>query len=218
MRLNKRVMAAVMVGVLTLGSAFTVNAAGSPSPVTGQTTIDPNHVDHLDGKLITSEVNVSARTAIVKKAESSKSAKVKNAVVFNVARTDSGTKVPITQIGTGKSGVFNSKAGRIITRATVKSSADVVTIEAYAFKGSKIKTLKLNNKKTIIKKNAFKKTKKKNPKIYVNGKLTAKKGAFSGLNSKAKIIVSKKAYGKKAFKKLKKALKKAGFKGKISRK
>ena len=217
MRLNKKVMAAVMVGVLTMSSSFAVSAASSP--VVGQTTVDPNHVDHLEGKTITSDVNVSARTAIVKKAESSKSAEVKSAVVFNVARTDSGSKVPITQIGTGKSGVFDSKAGRIITRVTVKSSADIVTIKANAFKKSKVKTLKLNSKKTIINKNAFNKTKTKNVKIYVNGKLTVKKGAFKGLNSKAKIIVSKKAYkSKKAFNKLKKALKNAGFKGKISRK
>ena len=216
MRLNKRVMAAVMVGVLTLSSSFAVSAASSP--VVGGTTVDPNHVDHLEGKTITSDVNVSARTAIVKKAESSKSAEVKSAVVFNVARTDSGSKVPITQIGTGKAGVFNSKAGRIITRVTVKSSANVVTIKANAFKGSKVKTLKLNSKKTIINKNAFNKTKAKSPKIYVNGKVSAKKGAFKGLSKKAKIIVSKKAYSKKAFKKLKKALKKAGFKGTISRK
>ena len=84
--------------------------------------------------------------------------------------------------------------GRIITRVTVKSSADIVTIKANAFKKSKVKTLKLNSKKTIINKNAFNKTKTKNVKIYVNGKLTVKKGAFKGLNSKAKIIVSKKAY------------------------
>ena len=218
MRLNKRFMAAVLVGALTLSSAFTVSAAGTASPVAGGTTLDENVVDHLNGKEVISSVNVSARTAVVKKVTSEKNAKVKNAVVFNVARSEDKTQVPITQIGTGKSGVFNSKAGRIVTRVTVKSKADVVTIKANAFKGSKVKTLKLNNKKTVINKNAFNKTKAKSPKIYVNGKVSAKKGAFKGLSKKAKIIVSKKAYSKKAFKKLKKALKKAGFKGTISRK
>lgn len=211
-------MAAVLVGALTLSSAFTVSAAGTTSPVAGGTTQDDNVVDHLDGKEVISTVNVSARTAVVKKVTSEKNAKVKNAVVFNVARSEDKTQVPITQIGTGKSGVFNSKAGRIVTRVTVKSKADVVTIKANAFKGSKVKTLKLNNKKTVINKNAFNKTKAKSPKIYVNGKVSAKKGAFKGLSKKAKIVVSKKAYSKKAFKKLKKALKKAGFKGTISRK
>ena len=171
MRLNKRFMAAVLVGALTLSSAFTVSAAGTTSPVAGGTTLDENVVDHLNGKEVISSVNVSARTAVVKKVTSEKNAKVKNAVVFNVARSEDKTQVPITQIGTGKSGVFNSKAGRIVTRVTVKSKADVVTIKANAFKGSKVKTLKLNSKKTVINKNAFNKTKAKSPKIYVNGKV-----------------------------------------------
>lgn len=215
MGIKKRVMAAIMVGVLTLSSAFTVSAASSPTEAPAEQSEDPNTVDHLEGKKVTSDVNTKTNTATVKSVKSSEDAEVKNAVVINNARDSVGNKVPITSVGTGKKGVFD----KIITRVTVKSQASNVTFKAKAFKGSKVKTLKLNNKKTTIKKNAFNGTKAKNVKIYVNnGKLVAKKGAFKGLSSKAKIIVSKKAYSKKAFKKLKKALKKAGFKGKIVRK
>lgn len=215
MGIKKRVMAAIMVGVLTLSSAFTVSAAPSPTQAPAEKSEDPNTVDHLEGKTVTSDVNTKDNTATVKKVKSSEDAQVANAVVINVARDSAGNKVSITSVGSGKSGVFD----KIITRVTVKSQASNVTFKAKAFKGSKVKTLKLNNKKTTIKKDAFKGTNAKNVKIYVNkGKLVAKKGAFKGLSSKAKIIVSKKAYSKKAFKKLKKALKKAGFKGKIVRK
>ena len=217
MGINKKFMAAIMVGVLTLSSAFTVSAAGTASETTAPAaqSEDPNTVDHLEGKTVTSDVDTTKQTANVKSVKSSADAKVKNAVVLNNARDSIGNAVPITSVGTGKkTGVFS----KIITRVTVKSEAKNVTFKAYAFKKSKVKTLKLNNAKTTINKNAFNGTKAKNVKIYVNGKLTAKKGAFKGLNSKAKIIVSKKAYSKKAFNKLKKALKKAGFKGKITRK
>lgn len=214
MGINKKFMAAIMVGVLTLSSAFTVSAAGTASPVAAPQSEDPNTVDHLEGKKVTSDVDTTKQTANVKSVKSSADAEVKNAVVLNNARDSVGNAVPITSVGTGKKGVFD----KIITRVTVKSKAKNVTFKAKAFKGSKVKTLKLNNAKTTINKNAFNGTKAKNVKIYVNGKLTAKKGAFKGLNSKAKIIVSKKAYSKKAFNKLKKALKKAGFKGKITRK
>lgn len=216
MGINKKFMAAIMVGVLTLSSAFTVSAAGTASETTAPAaqSEDPNTVDHLEGKKVTSDVDTTKQTANVKSVKSSADAEVKNAVVLNNARDSKNNKVPITSVGTGKKGVFD----KIITRVTVKSKAKNVTFKAKAFKGSKVKTLKLNNAKTTINKNAFNGTKAKNVKIYVNGKLTAKKGAFKGLNSKAKIIVSKKAYSKKAFNKLKKALKKAGFKGKITRK
>lgn len=218
MGINKKFMAAIMVGVLTLSSAFTVSAAGTASETTAPAaqSEDPNTVDHLEGKKVTSDVDTTKQTANVKSVKSSADAEVKNAVVLNNARDSKGNKVPITSVGTGKKkGVFN----KIITRVTVKSEAKNVTFKAYAFKKSKVKTLKLNNAKTTINKNAFNGTKAKNVKIYVNkGKLVAKKGAFKGLSSKAKIIVSKKAYSKKAFNKLKKALKKAGFKGKITRK
>ena len=216
MGINKKFMAAIMVGVLTLSSAFTVSAAGTASETTAPAAQSegPNTVDHLEGKKVTSDVDTTKQTANVKSVKSSADAEVKNAVVLNNARDSKNNKVPITSVGTGKKGVFD----KIITRVTVKSKAKNVTFKAYAFKKSKVKTLKLNNAKTTINKNAFNGTKAKNVKIYVNGKLTAKKGAFKGLNSKAKIIVSKKAYSKKAFNKLKKALKKAGFKGKITRK
>ena len=72
---------------------------------------------------------------------------------------------------------------------------------------------------TVIKAKAFAKTAKKVKKIIVKGtkSFTVKKGAFKGLNSaKITVKVNKKMKAKE-FKKLKKNLKKAGFKGKVTK-
>ena len=52
MGIKKRVMAAIMVGVLTLSSAFTVSAASSPTEAPAEQSEDPNTVDHLEGKTV----------------------------------------------------------------------------------------------------------------------------------------------------------------------
>lgn len=65
-----------------------------------------------------------------------------------------------------------------------------------------------------IGKNAFKGCKKLKTITLANKKVTIKKGAFAGLNTK-KITIKAPKMSKKALKKFKKALKKAGFKGKV---
>ncbi|MFR7423882.1 MAG: leucine-rich repeat protein [Clostridium sp.] len=61
---------------------------------------------------------------------------------------------------------------------------------------------------------AFKGCKKLKTITLANKKVTIKKGAFAGLNTK-KITVKAPKMSKKELKKFKKALKKAGFKGKV---
>ena len=78
---------------------------------------------------------------------------------------------------------------------TLKIGKNIKLIQKNAFYGSKIKTVKFISKKTV-------------PKI--------KKGAFK--KSKVKKIFITKKMSKKKYKKLKKALRKAGYKGKIYRK
>lgn len=131
--------------------------------------------------------------------------------------------VPITQIGGDpKDGVFNRKAGTYITAVTVDSSVEEFMINTGAFQYSNVKTLTVNTKSVRIKKNAFKNTNKKNLTINLTNATKAAdvkvgKGSFTGLNKKAKLVVSKKM-SKAQYKKLVTKLRKKGFKGKIVRK
>jgi hypothetical protein len=231
MGIKKRIIAAVMVGVLTLSSAFTVSAATNGSPIVGKDTEDDNHVDHMKNKVVYSKVNSTTNPAkaIVYKVTSTKTSKHKAAVDINYARSEnnkkSSAKIPVTQLGDGKKGVFNSKKGRIIKRVYVKSQAkNGITIAKKAFYGSKVNKITFTAKKVKIKASAFSGTKVENLKIVIKGKKkTAKafsfaKGAFKGLSSDAKVIVSKKTMSKKQYKKLVKKLRKAGFEGTIKRK
>ena len=83
-------------------------------------------------------------------------------------------------------------------------------------KGVTVKTSKKGTGKNVktIGKNAFKGCKKLKTITLANKKVTIKKGAFAGLNTK-KITIKAPKMSKKALKKFKKALKKAGFKGKV---
>ena len=110
-----------------------------------------------------------------------------------------------------------SKTGKATFTGVVKSKRAKITykiIRANFTKGGKTYTV---NK---IAKNAFKGCKKLKT-IKYKGKVVLKvtKGAFSGLNTKKMTFKCfKKKISASNFKKLKKALKKAGFKGKIVRK
>ena len=211
----KRMMAALLAAAMVMGSALTATAAATSSTKDGDTSsvVDPNSNDHT-GNTVTSDVKNG--TATVTKCTSDGSDEGK-AVEFKVAE-DPATKqkVDITVIGDGKKGVFDSKAGRKVTSMNVNSAASTVTIKKNALKGSKIKTIKVATKKLVVKKGAFNKTKQKKIVIKFVGKksgaLTVKKGSLKGLT---KITV--KGLSKKEFKKVKKKLQKAGFKGTIKK-
>lgn len=215
----KRVMAMVLALAMILSASLVAFAA--ESPVVGPTYEDEaNTRDHKDKAVDTTVKNGTA--AIVKSVRGEEDG---NEVVdFRIARDANKKQVAVTQIGTGKAGVFDSDEGRYVTMARVLTKADV-TIAKYAFKGSKVHTIGLEGqKKVTIKKNAFLGTKVKTVTIKVRGSrrkasfFKFEKGAFNGLSSKSKVIVSKKTMTKAEFNKLKKALKKAGFKGTITRK
>lgn len=103
--------------------------------------------------------------------------------------TVNGISYTVTTIGP-KAFAKATKATKITLPATVK------TISKNAFAGAKkLKTITLKGKKSI----------------------TVKKGAFKGLKTKKMTIKVNKKMSKKQFNKLKKALKKAGFKGKVKK-
>lgn len=223
MEIMKKVMAIVLVLVLSLSLVVVASAASSPTEgyedFDPETMVDSNTKDHTN-KTVETKVS-SLNKAVMFKIESKAGAKRAYLVQVKNARNVNGQAVPITQIGNGKAGVLNNKKGNVVTKMRVDSTAKNVTIAANAFKNSYIKLLKLNSKTVTIKANAFKGTKVKNPKIYISGtKKDAKdlkfaEGAFNGLNSKAKVIVSKGIMTKAQFAKLDRKLTKAKFPGKV---
>ena len=213
MCIRKKVMAAILVAVMATGMAFTASAATS-SPTNGNTDStgknDPNTQDHVN-KVVDS--TVSGDKATVVSVKSNKGKKGSTTVVFEVARNKDNKKVPITSVGNGKKGVFDSKKGRVVTKVIIKSKAKKVTVKKNAFKKSKVKTIivRKNVKKVQINKNAFKGTKAKTLTLNVKKakQLVVKKGALKGLK-KIKI----KGASKKQKAKIIKKLVKAGFKKK----
>ena len=228
MGLRKRIIAAFLAGAMVMGSAF--SGAAATSPTSGQPAqtepaqtepsktpaktakypyIDKNTKDHEVMQVVSKVTSKSAsRVTAVKPVKG----KTSIGIVFKVARNSIGKKVPITSVGTGKAGVFKSAK---LVRVRINSKK-TVTINANAFKKSRIKKVFITSK-IKFKKNAFKGTKVKNPVITITAKkasyVTAAKGAFNGLNKKAKIVVKK--MNLKQFNALKKKLRKSGFKGKI---
>ena len=213
----KKVMAMALALAMILSASLVAFAAGSPATAPTVDYVDNNTESHI-GKQVDSTFEGSNVT--VNTVESTEGEKNVN---FKTATNAEGKKVAITTVGNGKTGIFNSDAGRIIRLVRINSKAKKVTVKAKAFTGSKVSKVRIDSKKVQINKNAFYKTKTKNPTIYIVGSkkkasaFTFKKGAFAGLSSKAKIIVNTSTMTKSEFAKFKKAAKAAGFKGTIVR-
>ncbi len=229
----RKVMAVVLVLVMILSLGLSCVAAGSPSDgpesddlnpgYDERTEIDTNTQDHVNKNVKTKVV--SPTSAVVQSVSSNAGERLATVVTFKVARDKDNEQVPITKIGNGVKGVFNSKKGRVVKTVLVTTKAKTLTVARNAFRGSNVKNIKLRNaKKTVIQKDAFKGTKNSNVKIYIQrskrnaSAFTFAKGAFDGLSSKAQVIVDKSTMTAKEFKKLEKKLKAAGFKGRITRK
>ena len=217
MGIAKKMLALMLVVVLGLASAFTVSAAGTPSNTGGNDgqkktatypSTDVNSKDHVN-KAVTSTVNSATSATATKVASNSKD---NPTVEFEAARNSAGDKVDITVIGNGKKGVFDSKKGRKVKTAIIKSKASKVIVKGKAFKGSKIGTIQVTSKLVVFNKNAFKGTKQTSLVLKAKkaSQLKFKKGSLKGLK---KITI--KGASKKQKKKIKKLLKKAGFKGTI---
>lgn len=141
-------------------------------------------------------------------------AKKQNGVTLKVDTKKNGTATISTVKKTNKTTVTISAT---VTVNGVKYK--VTTIGANAFKNcAKVKTVNLPSSVTTISKNAFAGAKNlKTIKITSKKAVTVKKGAFKGLNTKKMTVKVSKKMSKKQFNKMKKNLKKAGFKGKVKR-
>ena len=186
----RKVIAALLVLVMALGVMATAFAETSPTQAPlnpgydADSDWDVNEQDHDDNVVTTAVYSDEEATVLKVTSENTAAGKV---VEFSVARDFYDDEVAITNIGDGGTGVFNSKTGRYVTKVNINSDA-AVTIDSYAFKGSKVKTINLTSKKVTINAKAFSGTKVKNPKIYIKGSkkkasaFTFKKNAFSGLS------------------------------------
>ncbi|MBO7710845.1 MAG: hypothetical protein J6S83_10275 [Lachnospiraceae bacterium] len=209
----KKMMAAVLAAVMTMSAAGSALAAAqSPTEAAVDGFIDYNEQDHT-GNLVVSEINQDEATAI--KAEYTGGDG--KTVWFKDARNSKNETVPITTVGNGKKGLFNSKKGRKITRAIFASSKDTV-VKKLAFKGSNVKLVAVSGKKKVtFSKNSFKGTKQKKVTLQFRTKKASsvklKKGAFNGLTK-----VTVKGLSKKEYNKFLKAAKKAGIKTSIFKK
>ena len=210
----KKMVAAVLAAVMTMsvaGNALAAEAKASPTKPAIDGYIDSNTQDHK-GNTVVSEINKDEANAT--KAEYTGSEG--KTVWFKDARNSNNELVPITSVGNGKKGVFNSKKGRKITKAIFASSKNTV-VKKLAFKGSKVKTVSVTGEKVTFSKNAFKGTKQKKITLQIKTKKASsvklKKGAFNGLTK-----VTVKGLSKKEYNKLLKAAKKAGIKTSIFKK
>lgn len=216
----KKTFAAIVLASSMLFATAASGATTSPGKAPASKTYVDKNTEYHDNSTVVSAVNAKSTAATVTKAYANNNKSNAKTVTLKNAQNAKGKAVPITVVGNGKTGIFNSKKGKKVTTLKL-SSKKKMTVKANALKGSKIKKVVVNTK-VSLKKNAFKSTGVKNPTITINVKkasyVTVAKGAFTGLNKKAKIVVSKKKMTSAQFKVLKKKLVKAGFKGTITRK
>ena len=140
----------------------------------------------------------------------------------NVA-VSNGNTVDTKANGTAEVGAVVAKksTATVPSKVTVKGVTYTVTVikaKAFAKKAKKAKKIVIPATIKKVNKKGFTGTKKLKT-IIVKGtkSFTVKKGAFKNVNSKKITVKVNKKMSAKEFKKLKKNLKKAGFKGKIKK-
>lgn len=140
----------------------------------------------------------------------------------NVA-VSNGNTVDTKANGTAEVGAVVAKksTATVPSKVTVKGVTYTVTVikaKAFAKKAKKAKKIVIPATIKKVNKKGFTGTKKLKT-IIVKGtkSFTVKKGAFKSVNSKKITVKVNKKMSAKEFKKLKKNLKKAGFKGKIKK-
>lgn len=141
----------------------------------------------------------------------------------NVVADKSTTGITPT-VNTGKSGVATLTSVKKTSKKTVTVASTVkvngvsykvTTIDAKAFANcTKATKVSLPSTVKTIKKNAFTGAKKLKTIVLKNNTVKVKNGAFKGLKT-SKMTIKVKKMSSKKFKAFKKALKKAGFKGKV---
>ena len=185
MRNIKKLIAGILVATTMMTSSL-VTFAGVPSPtyvkMENLPKQDNNTKDHKDCTVI-SEMNETGATVILVKAD--KYAKNVSVDLGYANNPDTDEKVSITEIGKAENedGIFNIKAGNKVRKVRLTTDADLLTINANAFKSSRVKSIVIKCKQVSFKKDAFNRTRQKKIKLYFTtaNQIFAEEGAFNGL-------------------------------------
>ena len=228
MCIKKKLFSVVLTALLILSMGMSVFATGVGSPVAPpdnkpknpgwvrSSSFDVNHQDHIHNIVKT---KIGQKTVVVRSVTALKG-DAKSEIHLRFARDKDNNRVPITHIGNGETGLFDSKTGSFLKDVVLKSKKRV-TIRANAFKNSYVARLYLSSSFFTLQKDCFKGTKKSNMIITLDGdtkysgRMVFEDGCFNGLTSGAKIYVSSKCCPPVTFNRIKKNAIAAGFKGQI---
>ena len=228
MCMKKKLLSVVLTALMILSMGVSVFATAVSSPTkpddnkpknpgyVRSSSFDVNSQDHIHNIVKT---KIGQKTIVVRSVRSLKG-DAKSELHLRTARTMDNKRVPITHLGNGNTGIFDTKTGFYVKRLAIRSQRKV-TIRANAFLNSYVKRLYLSSSFFTLQKDCFKGTKKSKMVITLDGdtkysgRLVFEKGCFNGLTRGAKVYVSSRCCAQVSFNRIKKNMLAAGFKGQI---
>ena len=226
--MKKKLLSVVLTALMILSMGVSVFATAVSSPTkpddnkpknpgyVRSSSFDVNSQDHIHNIVKT---KIGQKTIVVRSVRSLKG-DAKSELHLRTARTMDNKRVPITHLGNGNTGIFDTKTGSYVKRLAIRSQRKV-TIRANAFLNSYVKRLYLSSSFFTLQKDCFKGTKKSKMVITLDGdtkysgRLVFEKGCFNGLTRGAKVYVSSRCCAQVSFNRIKKNMLAAGFKGQI---
>ena len=228
MCIKKKLLSVVLTVLMILSMGLSVFATVEKSPIAPpdnkpknpgwvrSSSFDVNHQDHIHNIVKT---KIGQKTVVVRSVTALKG-DAKAEIHLRFARDKDNNRVPITHIGNGETGLFDSKTGSYLKDVVLKSKKRI-TVRANAFRNSYVKRLYLSSSFFTLKSGCFTGTNCRSliitldDEIKYSGRLTFEDGCFDGLSSSAKVIVQKSCAAQVTFNRIKKKLRAAGFPGQI---
>ena len=226
--MKKKLLSVVLTALMILSMGVSVFATAVSSPTkpddnkpknpgyVRSSCFDVNSQDHIHN-IVKTKIG---QNTIVVRSVTSLNGDAKSELHLRTARTMDNKRVPITHLGNGNTGIFDTKTGSYVKRLAIRSQRKV-TIRANAFLNSYVKRLYLSSSFFTLQKDCFKGTKKSKMVITLDGdtkysgRLVFEKGCFNGLTRGAKVYVSSRCCAQVSFNRIKKNMLAAGFKGQI---
>jgi len=228
MCMKKKLLSVVLTALMILSmgvSVFATAVSSPPKPDDNKpknpgwvrsSSFDVNHQDHIHNIVKT---KIGQKTVVVRSITALKG-DAKSEIHLRFARDKDNNRVPITHIGNGETGLFDSKTGSYLKDVVLKSKKRI-TVRANAFRNSYVKRLYLSSSFFTLKSGCFTGTNCRSliitldDEIKYSGRVTFEDGCFDGLSSSAKVIVQKNCAAQVTFNRIKKKLRAAGFPGQI---
>ena len=228
MCIKKKLLSVVLTALMILSMGLSVFATVEESPIAPpdnkpknpgwvrSSSFDVNHQDHIHNIVKT---KIGQKTVVVRSITALKG-DAKSEIHLRFARDKDNNRVPITHIGNGETGLFDSKTGSYLKDVVLKSKKRI-TVRANAFRNSYVKRLYLSSSFFTLKSGCFTGTNCRSliitldDEIKYSGRVTFEDGCFDGLSSSAKVIVQKNCAAQVTFNRIKKKLRAAGFPGQI---